>query len=282
MKSDPEATSEAPNRPGPRPEASAEIARFAKDPDFMTSLARGLAVLRSFADHPRGVSTSQISLRTGISRAAVRRCLVTLRALGYVHQEGSVFRLTPKTLSLGHAYLSSATLASLAQPMLDRLRDRFHESFSLGVLEGDELVYVARAETQRIMSVALRVGSRLPAYCTSMGRVLLAGLAAEERERSLAKSLLIARTDRTLTDPQALLSVLETVRSQGHAVTDQELELGLRSIAVPVRGGDNRVIAALNVGVPAARVPLSDLSERLLPELVSSAAQLSLQLGAEN
>lgn len=261
-----------------RPAASSEIAQFEGDPDFMTSLARGLAVLRSFADHARGMSTSQIASRTGISRASVRRCLATLACLGYVVQDGQTFRLTPKVLSLGHAYLSSASLATLAQPFLDRIRDRLHESCSLGVLEGDELVYVARAESQRIMSIALRVGSRLPAYCTSMGRVLLARLPPAELAAYLDRTPLIARTAKTLTERGRLLEALEKVRDSGYALVDQELEIGLRSIAVPVRDASG-VVAALNVGTQVARLPLVDLQRRVLPELRRTAAELSAHLG---
>jgi IclR family pca regulon transcriptional regulator len=155
---------------------SAESA--AADPDFMMSLARGLAVLRCFAEQRKPMTISQAAQRTDISRASVRRCLHTLSKLGYVRQDGPTFSLGSKALSLGYAYLSSSAVSIIAQPLLDELRDRLHESCSVAVLEGDDICYVARSETARIMSIALRVGSRLPLYCTSMGRVLLANLSA--------------------------------------------------------------------------------------------------------
>jgi IclR family transcriptional regulator, pca regulon regulatory protein len=257
-----------------RPAATIELALHAGDPDFMASLARGLWVLRSFAEHPRGMTTSQISIRTGISRASVRRCLATLTKLGYAFQDGLAFRLTPKVLNFSHAYLSSASLANLAQPFLDHVRDRLHESCSIGVLEGGELVYVARAETQRFISISLRVGSRLPAYCTSMGRMLLAQLPPEGLETYLARTSLVARTGRTVTSPRQLQERLDTIVRIGYAIVDQELELGLRSIAVPIRDRANAVVAALNVGVPSARVPLRELTARFLPILQAAAYEL--------
>ncbi len=169
--------------------AAAQLAQYAGDPDFMASLARGLAVLSTFSEHPKGMSGSQISQRTALSRASVRRCLATLAKLGYASQDGQLFRLTPKVLNLSQAYLSSESLATVAQPHLNRLRDQIHESCSLGVMEGDEVLYLARAETQRIISISLRVGSRLPAYCTSMGRILLADLPPAALDASLRAQL---------------------------------------------------------------------------------------------
>lgn len=243
------------------------------DPEFMTSLARGLAVMRCFADEQRPMTIAQAARLTGLSRPAVRRCLHTLVRLGYAAQDHSTYTLRPKVLALGYAFLSSSTLASRAQPLLDRLRDQLQESCSVGVIEEDMVTYVARAEAVRIMSVALRVGSRLPLYCTSMGRVLLAGQDPEARRAYLAGTALAGCTDRTITDPSALLATLESVAHEGHAVVDQELELGLRSVAVPViaRG---RVIAAVNVGTQADRVSLAELRSRYLPLLRRIASEL--------
>jgi len=240
------------------------------DPEFMTSLARGLAVLRCFADEQRPMTIAQASQRTGLSRPAVRRCLHTLVRLGYAAQDGQSYALRPKVLALGYAYLASNSLAVRAQPLLDQLRDDLHESCSLGVLEEDEVYYVARAEVSRIISISLRVGSRLPLYCTSMGRVLLASLSKEEQAAYLRRTKLIPRTPSTVTDPDAILRILEKVAQQGFAIVDQELESGLRSIAVPVVRTSG-VIAALNIGTQASRMPLSDLRIRYLPALLAAA-----------
>lgn len=243
------------------------------DPEFMTSLARGLAVLRCFADQQRPMTIAQASRLTGLSRPAVKRCLHTLVRLGYAAQDGVRYALRPKVLALGYAYLSSSTLAMRAQPLLDELRDELGESCSLGVLEEDEVYYVARAEVSRIMSIALRVGSRLPLYCTSMGRVLLAGQGRAAREAYLRRTDLIARTDRTLTEPAALHVAFARVAEEGYAVVDQELELGLRSIAVPVMK-DGVTVAAINIGVQADRVTLPELRSRYLPVLRRAALGL--------
>lgn len=243
------------------------------DPEFMTSLARGLQVLRCFADEERPMTIAQASRLTGLSRPAVRRCLHTLARLGYATQDGHSYTLRPKVLALGYAYVSSSTIAMRAQPALDQLRDELHESCSLGVMEEDEVYYVARAEVSRIMSVALRVGSRLPLYCTSMGRVLLAAQDAAGRDAYLRRTVLEPRTARTETDPVALRELLARVAEEGYAIADQELEQGLRSIAVPVMGRGG-VIAALNIGTQAMRVSLPDLRTRFLPALRRVAREL--------
>jgi IclR family pca regulon transcriptional regulator len=176
-----------------------EIAAFAGDPDFMTSLARGMAVMRAFTRSRRNLTVAELSRKTGLSRACVRRCLHTLRKLGYVDADDHVFSLRPKVLSLGYSYLSSAPLADIAQPLLERVSAAVQESSSLGVLDGDEVVYVARSATRRIMSVALNVGSRLPAYCTSLGRVALAALEADELRGYFTR----ARSPRRASSPSA-------------------------------------------------------------------------------
>ncbi|HLZ79985.1 MAG TPA: IclR family transcriptional regulator C-terminal domain-containing protein [Sphingomonas sp.] len=244
------------------------------DPEFMTSLARGLAVLRCFADEQRPMTIAQASRLTGLSRPAVKRCLHTLVRLGYALQNGANYMLRPKVLALGYAYLSSSTLAMRAQPLLDQLRDELHESCSLGVIEEDEVYYVARAEVSRIMSIALRAGSRLPIYCTSMGRVLMAGQPRPAQEAYLRRAELVARTTKTVTEPSSLLALFDHVAEEGYAIIDQELELGLRSIAVPVIGKSG-VIAAMNIGTQAARVTLAELRSRYLPALKRTARELS-------
>ncbi|KEQ52715.1 IclR family transcriptional regulator domain-containing protein [Sphingobium chlorophenolicum] len=250
-------------------------AEFQGDPEFMMSLARGLAVLRCFAERERPMTIAQAAEMTGLSRAAVRRCLYTLTRLGYAAQEDLSYVLRPKVLSLGYAYLSSSSLAARAQPILDQLRDELGESCSLGVLEEDEVYYVARAEAGRIMSIALLAGSRLPLYATSMGRVLLAAQSREAQEAYLARTELVALTAKTERSKPALLAKLEQVREEGFAIIDQELEPGLRSIAVPVQGR-NGVIAALNVGTQAARITTADLRTRCLSALRRGAQRLSM------
>jgi IclR family pca regulon transcriptional regulator len=243
------------------------------DPEFMQSLARGLAVLRCFADEQRPMTIAQASRLTGLSRPSVKRCLHTLVRLGYAAQDGTTYVLRPKVLALGHAYMASSSLATRAQPLLDDLRDELHESCSLGVIEEDEVYYVARAEVSRIMSVALRVGSRLPLYCTSMGRILLAWQSRAEQEAYLRRTALIACTAKTETNPSRLLAILEHVAEEGHAIVDEELEPGLRSVAVAVRGRSG-VVGAINIGTQAVRVSLSEMRALYLPGLKRIARSL--------
>ncbi|HEL4259513.1 helix-turn-helix domain-containing protein [Stenotrophomonas maltophilia] len=248
------------------------------DPDFMTSLGRGLAVLSVFSQHPREVTMSQISTDTGISRAAVRRVLYTLEKLGYVGEQGRGYVLLPRVLGMGGAYVASSSMTAAAQPVLDALRDDVHESCSLGVLDGDDILYVARAETVRIMSIGLRAGSRLPAYCTSMGRVLLAALPRDTLEGYLERNPLRPRTERTITRMDDFLDTLEKVRREGVSLVDQELEIGLRSIAVPVRSRSGDVIGALNIGTQAGRIGLGVMQTQLLPRLREAAQRLGTLL----
>ncbi|MDY0953196.1 IclR family transcriptional regulator domain-containing protein [Stenotrophomonas rhizophila] len=248
------------------------------DPDFMTSLGRGLVVLSVFSQHPREVTMSQISTETGISRAAVRRVLYTLEKLGYVGEQGRGFVLLPRVLGMGGAYVASSSMTAAAQPVLDALRDDVHESCSLGVLDGDDVLYVARAETVRIMSIGLRAGSRLPAYCTSMGRVLLAALPHDTLESYLERNPLRPRTERTVTRMDEFLDTLERVRREGVALVDQELEIGLRSIAVPVHARSGAVVGALNIGTQAGRISLGVMQSQLLPRLREAAQRLGTLL----
>ncbi|TLX53023.1 IclR family transcriptional regulator [Stutzerimonas nosocomialis] len=255
------------------------IEQFAGDPNFMASLARGLAVVNAFQERKRHLTIAQISHRTEIPRAAVRRCLYTLMQLGYVTTDGRTYSLLPKVLTLGHAYLSSTPLAVSAQPFLDRISERLHEACNLATLEGEQVLYLARsAIPQRLISVDLSVGSRLPAYCTSMGRVLLAALDDESLRDYLASAELLPKTSRTLHRPDELWDCLQKVRQQGWCLVDQELEQGLRSIAVPVYDSTGHVLAAMNVSTHASRVPASELEKRFLPILLSASQDLSAQL----
>jgi IclR family pca regulon transcriptional regulator len=249
----------------------------AGDPNFMTSLERGLAVLQAFSQERRVLTTSQISQRTGIPRAAVRRCLYTLAKLGFVAEEDNrLFSLRPRVLKLGHAYLATTPLAHAAQPVLRHLSATLNESSSVAILDGDEILYIARASTSRIMSIDLHIGSRLPAYCTSMGRVLLGQLSAEALDAYLDRTKLIQYTPRTIVSREGLRDTIASVRANGYALNDQELEIGLRSIAVPIHGAEGRVIAALNVGVQAARMSPAEMESRILPALRESAGELAL------
>ncbi len=241
----------------------------------MASLARGLAVIRAFDANTRRMTISQISVRTGLSRAVVRRCLYTLEVLGYVLAASDGYSLAPRTLSLGDAYLSSTPLIMHAQPALDEASAVLLESSSLSILDNDEVLYVARAATQRIMSVALHVGSRLPAYCTSMGLVLLAALDQTARDAYLERTPLVQHTRYSVTSRAQLQRLLDTVRSDGFALVDQQLEIGLRSIAVPVRGANGEVVAALNASSQASRVSVARMKEEFLPVLRNAAGRVS-------
>jgi IclR family pca regulon transcriptional regulator len=252
----------------------------AGDPDFMESLARGLAVIRAFRDGRTRLSGAEVAGITGLSRAAARRCLHTLCVLGYARAEDGTYELTPAVLTLGHAYLGSASLAGIAQPILERVSEEIEEASAVAVLDGEEIVFVARAATRRILSVEVSVGSRLPAAATATGRVLLAAADDTTRAAFLAGATLSPHTRRTIVDRQSLAAELERVRTQGHAVVDQELEVGLRSLAVPVRRPDGVVVAALNVGVQAGRVDTRTMVKEFVPVLQRAAGEIGRALGA--
>ncbi|MGF1664319.1 MAG: IclR family transcriptional regulator C-terminal domain-containing protein [Kineosporiaceae bacterium] len=242
------------------------------------SLARGLAVIRAFgADRPE-MSVSDVARATGLTRAAARRFLHTLVDLGYVGTDGRLFSLRPRVLELGYAYVSSLPLPSLALPHLERLTEQVGESSSVSVLDGDDIVYVARVAIHKIMTVAISVGTRFPAYATSMGRVLLADLEPARLADYLARVSPESLTPRTVTDPARLRAILEEVRAQGHALVDQELEAGLRSVAVPVRDRAGAVVAAMNVSAPVTRGDAAAIRAELLPALTAAAAVLSEDL----
>jgi IclR family transcriptional regulator, pca regulon regulatory protein len=248
---------------------------FEGNPDFVLSLARGLSVIEAFQDRPDGATVGDLAARTHLSRAAVRRLLITLELLGYASHNGPVYRLSTRVLRLGFSFLTSNSLAALAAPILEEISASLQESSSLSALEGDEIVYLVRAATKRVMSVGLSVGSRLPAYCTSMGRVLLAGLPAAELAAYFDRVELKPLTANTIADKSALAAELDRVRTQGYALVDEELEIGLRSIAVPVRTAAGGVAAAMNTGVHAARVQPEEMLERFLPVLRDGAERLT-------
>ncbi|MBW9210057.1 helix-turn-helix domain-containing protein [Mumia sp. zg.B21] len=246
--------------------------------ESVQSLQRGLAVIRAFdADHPR-MTLAEVARQTGLTRATARRFLHTLVSLGYTATDGREFWLRPRVLDLGYAYLSSSTLPDIATPHLKAFTDRVHESSSVSVLDGADIVYVGRVPTRRIMAVAISVGTRFPAYATSMGRVLLAGLEPSELDGVLAEMTFERLTPRTVSSAAQLRAELDVVREQGWALVDQELELGLRSMAAPVRDPRGRTIAAANVSVSAGQRDAEDDVERLLPELLEATRQIEHDL----
>jgi IclR family pca regulon transcriptional regulator len=246
----------------------------AGNPDFVLSLARGLRVIESFEGHHEGRSILEISRSTGLSRAAIRRLLLTLQLLGYVERSRQVYRLKTQVLRLGFSYLSSSSVVEAARPVLERITEQLHESSSMSMLDAGEIVYVARSAASRVLAAGLSVGSRLPAYCTSMGRVLLAALPDPELEAYLRELKPRPHTAKTITRiPQLKKAILE-VRKQRYAIVDEELESGLRSIAVPVCTRSNRVVAAINVGTHILRVDRATLVDHCLPVLQEGARAL--------
>jgi IclR family pca regulon transcriptional regulator len=245
------------------------------DRDFVASLEKGLLVIEAFdASRPR-LTLSDVSKLTGITRAAARRYLLTLTKLNYADFDGRYFTLSPRILRLGYAYLSSASLSVRVQPFLEQISEATGESSSAAILDGDDIVYIARSATRRIMSIGLGVGSRLPAYCTSLGRAILAHQPDETIEAYLRRVRMEARTPKTVTDKAEFRAVLEATRVQGYALVNEELEFGLRSIAVPVVQKNGQVTIALNLSAQAGRVSADEMRERFLPSL--SAASESLR-----
>ncbi|MFE9021435.1 IclR family transcriptional regulator C-terminal domain-containing protein [Streptomyces sp. NPDC007808] len=254
----------------------------ARAPHFVRSFERGLAVIRAFdAEHP-ALTLSEVARACELTRAAARRFLLTLADLGYVHTDGRHFRLTPRVLELGYSYLSSYTLPQIAEPHLEQLVAQVRESSSLCVLDGDDIVYVARVPTRRIMTASITVGTRFPAYVTSVGRVILAHLPEEDVRPRLAQAESKPLTARTITSPQVLRAELGRVRRQGYALVDQELEEGLRSLAVPVRDRDGEVIAAVNIAVHAGRNSVDSVRRDLLPHLLATVARIEADLRITN
>ena len=258
-----------------------KMADASRSGEFVTSLARGLQVVRAFdVDHPV-MTLSEVAKRTGLTRAAARRFLHTLRELGYVSSDGRDFRLTPHVLSLGYAYLSSMSIVEIAQPYIEDISKQVSESCSMSVLDGFDIVYVARVPAKRIMSVALSVGTRLPAHNTSMGRVLLASMDEEELDNYFSTTERAPYTQYTVTDEKALRDILAQVRADGYAAVDQELELGVRSVAVPVRARSENTLAALNVSGHAARVSMRDMRRNFLPPLQAAASAITAALSGD-
>ncbi|MGC1184114.1 MAG: IclR family transcriptional regulator [Candidatus Dormiibacterota bacterium] len=249
-----------------------------RSPDFVQSLERGLAVIRAFGAERPQLTLSEVAKATGLTRAAARRFLLTLVQLGYARSEGRYFSLRPRVLELGYAYLSALGLSEVAQPHLEELGARVHESASISVLDGMDIVYVVRAPSRRIMSVSIALGTRFPAYAASMGRVLLAGLGQRELDDYLAEVQFQPLTPNTIVDEIRLREVLDEIRQQGYATVDQELELGLRSVAVPIRDGRGAVIAAMNVSAHVTSVTVEAMLTDILPQLQTTAREIESDL----
>ena len=249
-----------------------EEALTPEDRDFVTALASGLDVIMAFDDtHPR-MTLSEVAERTGMNRAKARRFLLTLHSLGYVRKTQRYFELTPRVLQLGYSYLASNSYRNVIQKYLEEITDQCGESSSLGVLDGDDVIYVARSSApHRLMAITLSVGTRLPAAYTSMGRVLLAQLTETELDAYLERISLERHTAKTITDKGELKACIETVRHEGYAITDQELDSGLRSLAVPAFDANGRLLGAINISTNAARVDLKTLTGEYLPLLQDKA-----------
>ncbi|GLY19175.1 IclR family transcriptional regulator [Kineosporia sp. NBRC 101677] len=248
--------------------------------ESLQSLTRGLAVIRCFdAENPE-LSLSDVARRSGTSRATARRILHTLEDLKYVRLRDGRFSLTPRVLELGGAYLASSPLPTLARPHLADLTAATDESSSLSELDGDEIVYVARVERRRIMTVAIGLGTRFPAYATSMGRVLLAGKPPEWVEGYFSRVDLVGLTENTIVDVEELRAELEQIRLQGWCLVDEELEPGLRSVAAPVRDAAGLVVAAVNVST-TTRHSVARIREQLLGPLLVCAAEISTDLASQ-
>jgi len=248
--------------------------------DYVQSLDRGLSVIRAFDASRPELALSDVARETGLTRATARRFLLTLVRLGYVRQDGNRFSLRPRVLELGYSYLSALSLPELAQPHMETLVAQVNESSSIAVLDDTEIVYVVRVPTSRIMSITIAVGTRLPAYPTSMGRVLLAALDPEALDERLARMQIRSLTPTTVADVERLRRQLDRVRAQGWAAVDQELEQGVRSVAVPIRDAAGAVSAALNVSVHASRMTMPTLRKQVLPQLLQTAAAIEGELGA--
>jgi IclR family pca regulon transcriptional regulator len=240
----------------------------------MAGLAKGLAILELLGARNARITVTTAAERTGITRAAARRCLLTLTSLSYLHHDGKFFTPAPRLLRLGSAYLGGDTLAAAAAPILDRLRDRFGESVSLAVAEDDEVLFIARSAAARVVSAAIKIGARWPLYCTATGRVLLAARPDAEIDAYLARHNFEKRTRWTVADAAGLRQVVERIRETGHAVSDEEVEIGLRAVAVPVRSPAGDVVASMAVSASSARMSIETMEREIVPALHDAAKML--------
>jgi len=245
-----------------------------RSPEAMAGLAKGLAIVEAFGSGRMQLTVADAARAAGLTRASARRCLLTLTALGYLDHDGKLFRPLPRMLRLGLAYLGAAPLPQVAQPILESLRDRLGESISVAILQDDESVFVARAMAARIVSTGVNVGAHLPAYCSATGRVLLGSLSDEALRAYLRRVRLVSHTPKTLTKAAAIRAAVTTARAQGFAISDEELELGMRSMAVPVRNAGGATSAALSLSVSSARIAVDTMVRDFLPALGEAAATL--------
>jgi IclR family transcriptional regulator, pca regulon regulatory protein len=249
--------------------------------DFVRSLARGLAVLKAFDEDSPALTLSEVAKRTNLSRAAAGRFLKTLVTLGYARFDGRDYRLRPRVLELGMAYFSSHSFIDLANPLLKEAAERAAEPCSMAVLDGAEIVYVARHTANRMMSISITIGKRYPAHSTSLGRVLLGGLTDSRLDELLAGAEIRQVTPYTITDKAELRRLIIDSRSDGYSLAESQLEVGILSVAVPIRDRGNRVIAAINMGVPSSRHSGDSLRRELLPILRDTAAEIEFALSKQ-
>lgn len=259
----------------------AERSSPAPGDSYVQSFARGLEVIRSFSAQAPRQTLSEVAERTGLTRAGARRILLTLQTLGYVESDGKLFRLTARMLDLGFAYLSSLPIWNLAEPTMETLVAEVKESCSAAVLDGTDIVYVMRVSTHKIMSIGLGVGSRLPTYCTSLGRMLLSALPTDQMMQVLQSTERTARTRYTLTDVNELATKIAQVRKQGWSLVNQELEEGLVSIAAPITDRSGQTVAALNISGQANRTSAKVMQETMLPALLEASRSISRRLSLQ-
>lgn len=238
--------------------------------DYVGSLERGLAVMEILARHPSGMTLTEMAEEAGLTRAGARRFLLTLVATGYATQAGRVFSLSPRLLTVARTWLGGASLWTFAAPIMREVAAQLNESCSAAILSGEDIVYVARVPGRRILSVSLDVGTRLPAFCTSMGRILLSDLAPAELDTFLGQTMIERRTPKTITDKRLLAEAIGKAKADGFAIVDEELELGLRSIAVPINDRTGRTVAAINVSTQSARFSVADMEREILPVLLAA------------
>jgi len=246
--------------------------------EYVQSLARGLAVITTFSAENSRQTLADVARSSGLARATARRLLLTLVELGYARFDGKHFELAPRVLDLGYRYISSLNVADIAQPYLEEFSEGVHESSSVAVLDDTDIVYVARVPTARIMTVSIGLGSRFPAFQTSMGRILLAELADDEIVEIYRRSDRSRVTERTVASPDALLELVAEIRGQGYAVVDQELEVGVRSVAAPLRDASGRAVAAVNVSTHAGRTTMREIDRTFVPRLTATAEKISAAL----
>jgi IclR family pca regulon transcriptional regulator len=256
------------------------MARRDSSPDFIEALARGLDVIRAFQPGQPVMSLSAVAAATGLARPTARRIVLTLGQMGYVRAVAGGFELTPRVLELGMSYVLSRTRWEVARPHMERLVARTHESSSIAQLDGPDIVYVARVAVPKIVALAVTIGTRFPAMQTSLGKVLLAALPPEDVERVLAEPSRSGITPRIVPGSEERAAILREVRARGWALTDEELAAGIRSVAAPLRDGDGRVIASLNVNTHAAETPVEVLTGEYLPLLLQAAGAISADWAA--